>query len=265
MERTEYDSFNKPIQITYYGADEKPVSLKGKGFAGIKYKYDERGNQNEEEYIDKDGQLIQNNDGYAIVRLEYDNRGNKIRAEFFDKEGNHIQNNEGCNGYWFRYQEPNDILRQISYDKNGKVIGGMSAVSPMFKWMIKGNNIIFMDLNNNVISDRKMIESFRSATEVYSKSYELEIIREKQPELFLGARGILVKSIVPGSQAEKLGIKAGDVILELKDQKMMHLHDFMDYFPKEGEQPAKIVVLRNQKHMEYEISPPKLGVQIELQ
>ena len=114
-----YDQRGKVIEVRYFGIDGMPCMVHN-GFAIVRNKYDERGNQLERAcfdihdhpaldmsvgccktvqaydaqdrlveiaYFGVDGQPIAPSDGCAIVRMKYDPRGNQIERACFDTRG----------------------------------------------------------------------------------------------------------------------------------------------------------------------------------
>lgn len=84
-----YDEFGQCTSEFYYGPDSMPIISSQNYCAGIQYAYDESGNQTDCRYLSLDGTPIIRRDlGYSHSHSEYDEYGNKIREFYYDAEEN---------------------------------------------------------------------------------------------------------------------------------------------------------------------------------
>jgi serine protease Do len=79
---------------------------------------------------------------------------------------------------------------------------------------------------------------------------------EPQFAEFLGVKeGVLVKSVVKNSAAEKAGIKAGDVITKIGDTRVFNSHDITSTLRANHQnQTFTVTVVRNKKEMQISVT-----------
>lgn len=73
-------------------------------------------------------------------------------------------------------------------------------------------------------------------------------------------QGVLVTEVVADSAAAKAGLKAGDVILEIDDQKVKDINDLMAAVAKKEEGPLAVKVLRNRDEKKLTVTLEKREV-----
>jgi serine protease Do len=88
--------------------------------------------------------------------------------------------------------------------------------------------------------------------------------KEKRPRLGLeiqdtqDSSGVKIQSIVPGSPAEKAGLKKDDIITEMNGEKVKDVDNVMsEIHNAENKNDYKIKVLRNNKEMNFDVSIPR--------
>lgn len=84
---TSYNERNQDIETRYYGIDGKLILVKGKGYAMVKYEYDNKGNHIQTAYFGVDEKPCKCDDGYSSNKNEYDMMGRLINQKYFDIDG----------------------------------------------------------------------------------------------------------------------------------------------------------------------------------
>src|SRR2546423_2760729 len=75
--------------------------------------------------------------------------------------------------------------------------------------------------------------------------------------------GILVRSVNPGSPAEKAGVKAGDVITSINGERIRTVGDLREKLgAKPDEKQAKLSVLRNKSEMTFTVDLPERSAKV---
>ena len=76
------------------------------------------------------------------------------------------------------------------------------------------------------------------------------------PDYSWEGEGVKLMGVRPGSPAEKAGLKAGDVIVEVAGKQIRNLYDYMDALSKvEPNKPVTFVVLRDGQKISVTIVP----------
>jgi serine protease Do len=85
---------------------------------------------------------------------------------------------------------------------------------------------------------------------------EAESINAQLAEFFGVKQGVLVRSVVKGSAAEKAGIKAGDVITKVGDTEVESARDVSKLLRgAEDSKPVPVVVVRNKQQVTLHVTP----------
>ena len=155
---TEYNKEGFPSVLRFYDAYENPMidfaeqrsvfsetgmlkeawsydqngnkTITDRGYSGIVFEYDDRGNKIQETYYGVDDIIMACADGYAIRRIEYDDAGNRTKALYYDAAGNLLESLEQILD---KYGNATDI---ISRDENGTVTTEFKA-----QYDVHGNRI----------------------------------------------------------------------------------------------------------------------------
>jgi S1-C subfamily serine protease len=76
------------------------------------------------------------------------------------------------------------------------------------------------------------------------------------PDYSWEGEGVKLIGVRPGSPAEKAGLKAGDVIVEVAGKQIRNLYDYMDALSKvEPNKPVTFVVLRDGQKITVTVVP----------
>ncbi|MDR1459807.1 MAG: hypothetical protein LBI60_06305, partial [Bacteroidales bacterium] len=119
----EYDSLGNQVSVFYYGINDSLCITSG-GYAGERYKWNDKNNLIEFTYYDTDNQPCETN-GIYTVKKEYDSRGNELRRTFFAADGKTpVLNNDGIAGWEYKYDDNGNVTEIWNFDTNGKHISG---------------------------------------------------------------------------------------------------------------------------------------------
>lgn len=122
-----YDDYGQCTAQTYYDASGQlnPIIAKNQHCAGLRYKYDERGNKTDVKYLDLDENLMVRRDlGYARISMKYDDIGNKIEESYYDIWNNPAIDKAGGYSYYQNFYDERGKLHEVKYfieniEKNG--------------------------------------------------------------------------------------------------------------------------------------------------
>jgi serine protease Do len=85
---------------------------------------------------------------------------------------------------------------------------------------------------------------------------EAESLEGQLAEFFGVKEGVLVRSVIQGSAADKAGMKAGDVITRVDDSKVASSNDVTSRLRSNRGKPVPIVVLRDHKEVTVQVAVP---------
>ena len=92
-------------------------------------------------------------------------------------------------------------------------------------------------------------------------SAQIAIKRIKTPEIFEGNRGLFIRSVVKDSQAEIVGLKGGDVIIEYAGKGISSEKDLDDAKEKtKSKKEISLIVIRDDERKEFKLKPGTIGV-----
>src|SRR5439155_1375186 len=105
ISKYEYDDFGRMIRNTLHGIKEEPVVDKKAGYHGWKARYDDRGNQIQITYLDKDDNATLLDDGYATLKATYDVHGKMTRGSYYGVNGEADLCKENYHGLKVQYDD----------------------------------------------------------------------------------------------------------------------------------------------------------------
>lgn len=121
--RYEYDQFGQCSAELYYGADGRPVISKKDFCGGCEYEYDEAGNQTGICYLDQYKiPMIRRDLGYACVRMNYDECGNKTGESYYDADGGPAVGKDGGNASCEYVYDGGNCVEWRYFDREDKLM-----------------------------------------------------------------------------------------------------------------------------------------------
>ena len=114
------DAFGRPLEMRYLGLGGEGYVSTSHNVAGKRYGYDDAFNLVRSEYINLDGEPVQNERGWMICKSEYNTRGNLIKESCFDENGNLLVMDIGCAGYEFEYDDRGNIIKESFFGADGR-------------------------------------------------------------------------------------------------------------------------------------------------
>ena len=121
--RYEYDNKGQMLSQEFYDTHDRRVISTEYLCAGMRYQYNAQGRQTDTWYIGLDGsRMVRSDLGYAHVRSEYDEMGNESRVFFFNTQGEPIVGKEGGYAYYEKKYENGNCIERRYYDVNGNLV-----------------------------------------------------------------------------------------------------------------------------------------------
>ena len=120
-ESLEYDEYHNMIRNVCCGVDGE-LSETPEGCAVIERTLDERGNIEEEQYLDRNLQNTEIIYGYYFVKREMDEYGNVVKESYFDREGNPTADMTGTAVQTCVYDEAGRKTEMRKYGPDGEPV-----------------------------------------------------------------------------------------------------------------------------------------------
>jgi YD repeat-containing protein len=183
-------------------------------------------------FLDKDKPAL-HRDGFHKATTRFDTNGRPVASAFFDREGKPTLIVEGYHKRTITYNDAERASQESYFGVDGKPVlcrRGYARLKRIFG--VPGQ-----------LTDQE-------AFDLEGKPVRLELV---------------IQAIFPNSQAERLGIQVGDVILSYGGQEIAHELQMgaLKRTERAGDALRKLVVRRKDKTHTFEIAPGMIGVKLE--
>lgn len=188
MWRAGHDEHNRQTWADYYGDEVGTRTLHKNGYAGIRFQYDEHGNQIETHYVDMVGNLVMSRDGYAGWTSTFDARGNQIGSRVFDDHRRPTRQRGGYAGHDSRFDEHDNEYLIMYVDEQGKPVPNKDGFAGTFsKFDERGNErlVTYLDTNSRPTASEEGCVSIQS---------EFDPQGDEVSKTCLDARGAAIRS-----------------------------------------------------------------------
>jgi len=130
------------------------------------------------------------------------------------------------------------------------VIGKMKNPLNAFAWM--DGKTLRLENNLKAMTLPKIYTRMRVSMANEASGLKVESLTKQLGEYFgaPGGKGVLVSSVKNGSDAEKAGFKAGDVIVKMNNRTIDDVDEFRDEFSEGEDEEISFVVVRNGKSVD---------------
>jgi hypothetical protein len=226
--RRKFNAGGKPIEFAYF--DEKGNSCRSKdGYSRTTRRYDAQGRMVEETEWGYDGAH-----GYARRFITYDDRGNITSFSFLDERGNLVKNDDGYARRKVQFDDHSNLLEAAFFDPDGKPVrirpGGYARVVHRYDPQHSRIGSNYFDTDGAPL----------------------------QPV-------VVVRNVLDGFQAKRLGIQPGDQLLTYGGQKIENTARFIASRASEPTSggPKNLEVKRDDKSLSFPVQPGQLGMTLE--
>jgi hypothetical protein len=228
--RQTFDGFGNELEVSYVGRNDELV-LGPEGIARQASRYDERRRKIESADYDAAGRRMANADGVAITRSEYDPRGNLTERHYFDADEKPVVSRQGYAGWRSRFDARGREVERTQLGIDGKPVNGKAGWARVAA----------------VIDD---------AGQLLEKSF----FDSHGRRLVVKPR---VMEVDAGMQGDKVGLQAGDLLLEYDDTELTNTEMFVATRKRESDaKPRKLLVRRGDKVLSFEVMPGPLGMSL---
>jgi len=210
-----YDDRGREIKRTLLDADDKPLLVPSQGFATYWAAYDDRGNARQLTYFDANGNACLGKDATHGWEAEYDDRGREIKRTVLGLDDKPLLvPPQGYTTYQVEYDDRGNVRRLTYFDATGKACVNADGVHGFdLEHDDNGNESRRTELG---LDDKPALApALGYATRVQTRDGAGNYVGST----FFDANGnslpatAVATEIVPGGQAESLGIQVGDLIV----------------------------------------------------
>ena len=217
-----YDLRGNQIEETYLNSEQKPVSGKY-GYEKVTFKYDEAGHRVELQGFDAEG---------SITVKKYDLEGNQIEEAYLDSRQKPVSGKNGYARWAARHDGANHEIERTFYGLLGELRAGKNGVA---RWTIE------YDANGNPVS----ATHFDGA----GKPMDVEVY---------------IAEVLKVGQAHEIGLAVGDVLLSYDKKPVHFITAFAAWARVPGETPRELVIRRAGEKKTLQVKPGLLGVVLDV-
>lgn len=175
------------------------------------------------------GEIIQNNDAYFKIKVDSAGSGPSDHTSFYRKD---IPVLFFFTGTHSDYHKPSDDADKINYEGALKIIRYIETV---------------IEKTSN--RDKLAFTKTREAVSTGKSSFKVTM--GIMPDYTFSGTGVLVDGISDGRPAQKAGIKAGDIILQLGEHKVTDVQSYMQALNKFSKGEAtRVKLIRGKEDLE---------------
>jgi hypothetical protein len=258
-----FDERDLEIERAFFGPDGKPRPGTG-GFARWTARYDDRGNRVEEAFFGRDGRPTLNREGMHRWEARFDERDNRSEIAFFGTDGKPVRVGNGHTRRTARYDLDNRLVEERSFGYDGR--DGFTAFVERYNSKGETSEMVYLDAAGRPVRRRRLgYARVRIDRDAEGKPTGARHFDEKDR---LAPTRVVIAKVDPGGQAERLGLRQGDVMLRYGGEPFHHSTINNPILralaaPKKGSGPIELRILRGGKERTYQAAPGRLGIQVE--
>lgn len=225
--RHKYDIRGNEILVAFYGVKGDPATCKDLGVHKIKKQYDVYGNITTQLYYNVDSKITSCKDGNAGWIAEYD-QGRPIKYCWIQSDGGLMQNSEGIAEQRSKYDSYGTLAELSFYGVKGEPVlcsNGFALLSRQCDpyGFIKEESYYGLK-GELVLNKEKEYAGFRTEYDVFRRGKR--VYYDENGCVIKSVGHVVAASIVPESNAAKLGVKVGDILCEFGEYNITAPEDF---------------------------------------
>jgi serine/threonine protein kinase len=272
---TKYDVSGNPIEKAFFTPDDRPTLGEG-GYARwtahydghgnrLTTKYDERGHDIEEAYEGPDGRLVLGPDGYARLTMRYDERGNEIEDACWGPDDKPVLHRDGYARLVAEYDAQGRPTEYTCLGLDGQPrANAWGYARVLMRYDEHGNEVETRYLG----ADGKLTQGVKGYARVVRTFDDRGNLRETTYYDVDGNQvhpQVVVAGVSTGSQAEQIGLQAGDVLLSHAGNPVTSAVHFTagQKARRGGSGPEEWRVRRNGRVLAFQVPRGALGLRVD--
>jgi WD40 repeat protein len=198
--------------------------------------------------------------GYARIVATFDDRGREVERAYFDEAGRPARHPDG-NHTWIRaYNDQDKVIEETFAGHDGS----QGFVKLLRKYNDAGQmtEMAYLDEAGKPARHRDL--GYARATFTGDGKNTVDAAYFDRDDSPLRVR-VVIKTVNPDSQGERLGLKPGDIVLSYDGKEILNTFRFISgrRDEREGEGPRELVILREGQRLTFSIKPGLIGVVLE--
>ncbi len=254
-----FDGVGNLLRETTLGPDDRPVVDRSKGWAEERLAYGPRYNRTEDRAFDEDGNPVRPPGRGATVTSRYDERDRQVEVAHYDVGGAPL----GVEALGGAYR------LQVSYDHDSEVV--------FLRWTLPDGTSRTRRFDDHQRLVERAFEDAKGRPDDTALGFARQVwvyddaggLREMHFEDAVGKPvspdlDLVVVDVVAGSEASRVGIRAGDVIVTYDGHPVSDEVSLGDLVRAPGSSPRPVEIRRGDKTLTLEVAPGPMGVLLEL-
>ncbi|MFZ4699961.1 MAG: PDZ domain-containing protein [Candidatus Methylumidiphilus sp.] len=260
ISRQTYDEHRRITEQSYYGEDGKLRRLPD-GYARLTKSYDELGNETETAYFGEDGKPVVWKDGYAIFRRSYDDHGRLLEQSYFGEDGKLRRQSNGYARFTREYDNLGHQTAEAYFKEDGKLVRGPDGFATGRARYDDHGRMIETSFHDETDALTSNVDGLARVIIHYDDDGKSSISLQGAHGEIL-ERHTKVVSIRPGSQAERLGLKPGDIIQRYNGREIKAMEELIKATKEPGDVPRELVVRRGKAVLKFQVQPGLIGIEM---
>lgn len=251
------DLSGRPLNEEFFDEKNRPAAVDALGFNSVGYVYGADGKLKEREVrIDsEEGRRL--NGGVAKSWEALNAQGSTTEFRYFDDAGRLVTNIQGVSIGKFTYDHANRMTESSYFDPDGRPTIWKGLYHRYIE-KYDGNLVIeaaYLDVAGNLSSGIDgWARYLRFAPEGKQVSWKFFTKDGRESDLRL-----LVEDVVPGGQADRLGLIKGDQLLSYEEVPLIAVFQLIELVERDGPERRSVKIKRNGQVIEKQVMRGKIG------
>ena len=259
---TRYDARGRLTGQSYFDPEGSPVAVEG-GYAALERRHDDRGNIVETRLLGPDGRLVAMSLKFAVWRAAFDDRGHEIETAYFDADDQPALTLDGYAMLRREYDARGNATWVRCFGVSGEAVAhrdGYHAARSVYDARGLEVRRQFFDVAGEPVSLPGVYYGWQTSYDNRGRVVE---------RLSLGAGGeplpleVRVTEVLAGSQAETLGLRAGDVVVRYGGTPIDRSATLSQRVREPGDETRQLIIRRGAAVLEYTVDAGPLGIRLE--
>ena len=256
-----YHETGEVTEAAYFGAHGEPVVGPG-GFARKTAAFDANGRAVALAFFGPQGEAMNSDDGFASFVMEFDPESRREEGRYSAADGSLAADASGL-AKWVTFYDANGLAVDTAFfGADGRPGGGPDGFARRVRETDAAGRPLeehYFDASGKPTVHRLGWAKIRASygDDGSAERYYLDL--EDRP---MQLRTFIV-AVIPGGQAEALGLRSGDIVVSYGDNPIDSSGTLSKLVRETGDESRPVVIQRGSSTLEVEVEPGPLGIQLE--